>query len=128
MSDDANTRLRYGFECKECDRRWYYDRHCCPNCGSTRFGDWRLGTGELVASTISRVTPPNVRDKNRLGLAEFDDVHVIAQLPADEESPAIGDIVELKGSFTLRDDRDETTVGPCLVPADGIDSTGETHS
>lgn len=88
-------------ECDICDEIWAYDRARCPACGGESFSTIDLGTGELVAKTVARVTPPGVREPNRLGIARFGDVSVTAQL-ADEEL-AVGDAVVLAGDHALRE-------------------------
>lgn len=117
---EEDGRLDRGVECNDCERRWYYDRHRCPDCGGTDHRPVDLGRGELVARTVARVTPPDVREENPLGLARFDGVGVAAQLPPDEESrPEVGDAVELRGSFPLRRGPDGRVTGPRLVSPDG---------
>jgi uncharacterized protein len=128
MIDEHDVRLQYGFECTNCENRWYYDRYRCPDCGSTHFDDWQLGHGTLIARTTARVTPEDVRDENGLGLAEFGDgVRVIAQLSDIEGPPAIDDTVELAGKVPLRDDGGEPILGPRLVPVDSAGVDGGTH-
>lgn len=128
MTDEHDGRLRYGFECGDCERRWYYDRYRCPVCGSTHFDEWKLEQGTLLARTVARVTPADVRDESGIGLAAFDDdVRVVAQLDDADAPPEIGDVVELEGQFHLRDG-DEAVVGPRLVPVDTATTEGGTHS
>lgn len=125
---EADGHLDDGFECNGCERRWYYDRHRCPDCGSDDYRPVDIGRGELVASTVARITPPDVRDENPLGVARFDGVRVAAQLPPDAETrPDVGDAVELRGSFTLRRDGDGRVVGPRLVAPDDGDERGATR-
>ena len=88
-------------ECESCDEAWAYERVRCPNCGGEEFESVELGAGELVATTVSRVTPPGVREPNPLGIARFGDVALTAQL-VDEELDA-GDEVVLAGDYQLRD-------------------------
>lgn len=88
-------------ECTTCGETWAYDRVRCPNCGGESFETVELGEGELVSTTVSRVTPPGVREPNPLGIARFGDVAVTAQL-VDEELSA-GDDVVLAGDYELRD-------------------------
>ena len=88
-------------ECQNCGEAWAYDRVRCPNCGGESFADVGLGEGELVSTTVSRVTPPGVREPNPLGIARFGDVALTAQL-VDEELSA-GDDVVLAGDYELRD-------------------------
>lgn len=88
-------------ECRNCGETWAYDRARCPNCGGEAFADVELGVGELVATTVSRVTPPDVREPNPLGVARFGDVQVTAQLADDDLEP--GDDVVLAGDYELRE-------------------------
>jgi len=87
--------------CTDCGEAWAYDRVRCPNCGGRDFESRALGEGELVATTVSRVTPPGVREPNPLGIARFGDVQVTAQL-ADEDLNS-GDSVVLSGDYELRE-------------------------
>jgi uncharacterized OB-fold protein len=97
--------------CAECGEAWAYDRVRCPHCGSRDFTPRALGDGVLLATTVSRVTPPGVRDPNYLGIARFGDVRVTAQLADDGLEP--GDEVVLAGDYELREGRR----GPRLEPA-----------
>ena len=94
--------------CADCGEAWAYDRVRCPSCGGREFEDQPLGTGELVATTVSRVTPPGVREPNTLGIARFGDVQLTAQLAAEDLT--VGDDVVLAGDYPLR----EGTRGPRL--------------
>jgi uncharacterized OB-fold protein len=105
VSADATT-------CETCDETWAYDRVRCPNCGGEQVRETHLGEGELVAVTVSRVTPPGVREPNHLGVARFEDgVQITAQLAC--EPLAVGDSVVLAGDYELRDE----TRGPRLEAA-----------
>lgn len=86
--------------CLDCGEAWAYDRVRCPACGGRDFEARSLGAGELVATTVSRVTPPGVREPNPLGIARFGAVQVTAQL-ADDALDA-GDEVVLAGEYELR--------------------------
>jgi len=87
--------------CEECGETWAYDRARCRVCGSESFRAVALGTGELVATTVSRVTPPGVREPNPLGVARFaNGVQVTAQL-ADEDL-TVGNRVVLARDYELR--------------------------
>lgn len=98
--------------CDDCGETWAYDRIRCPRCGRESFHEVALGEGELVATTVSRVTPPGVREPNPLGVARFDDgVQVTAQLVDADLS--VGDAVVLVGDYELR----EGTRGPRLESA-----------
>lgn len=98
-------------ECTTCGAASAYDRVRCRHCGGDEFRAVELGEGELVSTTVSRVTPPDVREPNPLGVARFGDVALTAQL-ADETLSA-GDAVVLAGDYELRDG----TRGPRLEPA-----------
>lgn len=98
-------------ECERCGAAWAYDRVRCPDCGGDSFRERELGTGELVATTVSRVTPSGVREPNPLGIARFGDVALTAQLA--DETLAAGDTVVLGGDYELRDG----TRGPRLARA-----------
>ena len=92
------------YVCTDCDERWFYARARCPDCGGGDHATYELGVGRLRATTTSVVTPPDVRDENPLGLAEFDGgVTVLAQLPTGEARPDVDDAVVLTGSVRLRD-------------------------
>jgi uncharacterized OB-fold protein len=93
------------FVCDGCGRRWYYTRSRCPGCGGRGISTYRLGRGELLAVTDIAVTPPDVRSPNRVGLARFGDVQLIAQL---QEDASVGDTVVFAGEYRLRDG-DEST-------------------
>ncbi|MFB6271228.1 MAG: Zn-ribbon domain-containing OB-fold protein [Halobacterium sp.] len=89
--------------CETCGETWAYDRARCQVCGGEQFRETPLGEGELVAVTVSRVTPSGVREPNHLGVARFEGgVKVTAQL-ADEALSA-GDSVVLAGDYALRGD------------------------
>jgi uncharacterized OB-fold protein len=96
--------------CLDCGEAWAYDRVRCPACGGREFEERSLGTGELVSTTVSRVTPPGVREPNPLGIARFGDVQLTAQLADDALQP--GDDVVLAGDYELRDG----ARGPRLEP------------
>lgn len=105
MSDDdtaaATAVSAAATTCDRCGKTWAYDRARCPACGSESFHEVALGEGELVAVTVSRVTPLGVREPNPLGVARFaDGVQVTAQLAADDL--AVGDAVVLAGEYELR--------------------------
>jgi len=87
--------------CVDCGEAWAYDRVRCPACGGRDFESRPLGEGELVATTVSRVTPPGVREPNALGVARFGDVQLTAQLADDDLEP--GENVVLAGEYELRD-------------------------
>lgn len=99
-------------ECMDCGAGWAYDRVRCHDCGGNDVRKVELGVGELVSTTVSRVTPPGVREPNPLGIADFDDVSLVAQL-ADEDLTAGEDVV-LTGEYELRDGY----VGPRLEATD----------
>lgn len=86
--------------CIDCGEAWAYDRVRCPACGGRDFEPRELGEGTLVATTVSRVTPPGVREPNPLGIARFGDVQVTAQLGAGDLDA--GDEVVLAGDYELR--------------------------
>lgn len=112
MTDDEAAVSAGATACDECGETWAYDRARCRVCGSESFHEVPLGRGELVATTVSRVTPPGVREPNPLGVARFaDGVQVTAQL-ADEDL-TVGDSVVLAGEYELRDG----TRGPRLEGA-----------
>jgi len=89
------------FVCAACGRRWYYTRERCPDCGGAEASTYALGEGELLAVTVTHVTPPDVRSPNALGLARFGDVRLIAQLTDADAAP--GDRVTFGGAHRLRD-------------------------
>lgn len=112
---DEPVAVDRAFRCADCGRRWYYHRRRCPDCSGTDATTYELGTGELVAVTSVEMTPPDVRSPNRLGLARFDGVRLIAQLADETLSP--GDIVAFAGAHRLRDGQEE--LRPRLTAADG---------
>lgn len=88
------------FECRDCGRRTYYEKHRCPECGGAAFDRVPSGTGELLSVTTVHVTPKGVREPNALGLAAFPGgANVIAQL---DEVLSVGDDVRLIGDQELR--------------------------
>ena len=89
------------FECDACGHRWYYTRARCPNCEGTSASPFGLGTGTVVTWTDARVTPPDVRAPNRLVLADFDGVRLVAQLAGDAVD--VGDRVRFAGEYRLRE-------------------------
>lgn len=114
--DDATAALDRGLRCPDCDARWYYDRHACPDCGGRDAEPIDLGVGELVTWTVVHVTPPDVRSPNALGLARFDGgVRLTAQLAEGSLEP--GDPVRLAREHDLREG-EGGVVGPRLHPAD----------
>lgn len=88
-------------ECVACGAASAYDRVRCRECGGDEFRDVELGEGELVSTTVSRVTPPGVREPNPLGIARFGDVAITAQLA--ESDLSAGDAVVLAGEYERRD-------------------------
>ena len=94
-------RVDEAFVCDDCGERWYYTRRRCPECGGTDVSTYVLGEGELVAYTEVRVTPPDVRSPNLLGLARFDEVRLIAQLADDD--PSVGERLTFAGAARLRE-------------------------
>lgn len=105
------------FRCESCDRRWYYTRPFCPDCGSEAVTTYSLGTGELLATTTVRVTPEDVREPNELGLVRFDSgVQAIAQL--GDPALSVGDDVAFAGEHVLRGEGAEAVRGPRLVATD----------
>ena len=99
------------FVCDDCGNRWYYTRHRCPDCRGDEISTYELADGELLAWTDVAVTPADVRSPNRLGLARFGDVRLIAQVSDDEVS--VGDRVEFAGAYHLR--KGDETVEPRLT-------------
>lgn len=105
-----------GFVCNGCKRRWYYARACCPDCGSRDYTTCSLGAGRLIATTVTHVTPNDIREPNALGLAKFDSgVHVIAQLAETYDDPRTNDPVRLRGEHTLRGLSEDLVTGPQLT-------------
>jgi len=104
---DGDPPADRAFVCRECGRRWYYTKPQCPDCDSdpSVHGTEKLGEGEVQAVTRVEVTPTDVRSPNRLALADFDGVGLIAQVAGDDD-PTAGDRVTFAGSFTLRGDDD----------------------
>ncbi|MWV41973.1 hypothetical protein [Natrialba sp. INN-245] len=102
----------HAFVCADCGHRWYYTRRRCPDCGGTDVSTYELAVGELIAWTENRVTPADIRSPNRLGLARFGEVQVIAQLTDDEAS--VGDQVAFEGAYHLR--HGSETPKPRLTP------------
>mgnify|MGYP006273889577 CR=1 FL=1 len=103
---DGDPPADRAFVCRECGHRWYYTKPRCLDCGSdpSVHGTEELGEGEVQAVTRVEVTPGDVRSPNRLALADFDGVGLIAQV---DGGAAVGDRVAFAGSFTLRDGDDE---------------------
>lgn len=112
MTADGDRVAATATSCETCGETWAYDRVRCPNCGGEQFTERALGAGELVATTVSRVTPSGVREPNHLGVARFEDgVQVTAQLA--DETLSVGDSVVLAGDYELRGE----TRGPRLERA-----------
>lgn len=103
---DSDPPANRAFACRECGRRWYYTKPQCPDCGSdpSAHGTETLGEGDVRAVTRAEVTPGDVRAPNRLALAEFDGVRVIAQV---DGGAAVNDRVAFAGAFRLRSGDDE---------------------
>lgn len=99
------------FRCESCAHRWYYTRGSCPECRSDDLSTVELGVGEVIGTTTVAVTPPDVREPNRLALAQFGDIQLIAQLTAEV---AVGDQVEFSGEYELRDGGEKRA--PRLTP------------
>jgi uncharacterized protein len=104
-----------GFECEDCGHRWYYTKAACPACAAEAIGTYTLETGVVESVTVVHATPDGVRSPNRLALARFDGVGLVAQVSADAESLAPGDTVRFDGEFTLREGKSGETTGPRLV-------------
>lgn len=111
--ETAHVPVDHAFVCHGCDRRWYYTRRRCPDCSGREVSTYELATGELVGWTESAVTPADVRQPNRLGLARFGEVQLVAQLAEDVP---IGSRVEFAGTHRLR--ADDETGKPRLVTVD----------
>ena len=112
MTGDGQRVAATATTCETCDETWAYDRVRCRNCGGEQFTETDLDEGELLAVTVSRVTPPGVREPNHLGIARFEDgVQVTAQLA--DEGLSVGDSVVLAGDYDLRGE----TRGPRLQRA-----------
>lgn len=109
MTDSDPGEIR---ECEACGYRTFYSTRLCPDCGSDRFDTRPAGTGELTAVTTVHVTPPGVREPNRLGVARFDGVGYIGQIEG-EATP--GDAVCLVDGFDLRETDEGTYSGPRIV-------------
>lgn len=103
MSDDEPLAADEAYRCSECDHRWYYTRGGCPACGHDAADTYRLGEGELVTVTSVEVTPPGVRSPNRLGVARFDGVQLLAQIAGPA---AVGDTVRFAGEYRLREEEE----------------------
>lgn len=103
---DGDPPADRAFGCRACGRRWYYTKPQCPDCGSepSAHGTEELGQGEVRTVTRVEVTPGDVRSPNRLALADFDGVRLIAQVTGEV---AVGDRVAFAGSFTLRGGDDD---------------------
>ena len=99
-SEWRDLRVDEAFVCDDCGERWYYTRSRCPACGDDDVSTYALGEGELLAQTEVRITPPDVRSPNPLGLARFDGVQLIAQLADDV---AVGDRLTFAGAAHLRE-------------------------
>lgn len=108
--------MRDIFTCSTCEKRTFYRKDRCPECGDNRFVQCDPGIGEVVSLTRVHVTPPGVREPNMLGLVEFDDgANVIVQLEGELE---VGDEVRLTDDRVLRADGDDTITGSRAIPAD----------
>lgn len=116
MEPNGRISVDTAYRCEHCNRRWYYTRGRCPDCGHEAVATYTLGVGELLAWTRVEVTASDVRTPNRLGLVAFDDVRVIAQLRDGEVE--VGDRVGFAGEHSLRegDERAE----PRLAPTDNV--------
>ncbi|RKD88036.1 PhlB family protein [Halopiger aswanensis] len=79
-------------ECANCGQRTFYEKQRCLDCGNDTFCRRDPGTGMLQAVTAVHVTPDDVREPNRLGLASFDGTNIIAQL---DDSVQVGELVSL---------------------------------
>ncbi|ELY96269.1 hypothetical protein [Natrialba taiwanensis] len=98
-------------ECADCGGRTFYEKRRCADCGAETFRDRDPGVGTLQAVTAVHVTPDDVSEPNRLGLASFDgDASVIAQCNGTLEA---GDVVAIAEGAS-RDGEDSTMT---LVPA-----------
>lgn len=105
-------------ECANCGRRTFYEKQRCLDCGSDTFHRRDPGTGTLQAVTAVHVTPDDVREPNRLGLASFDgNANIIAQL---DDSLREGEPVSLAEA----DARVGTEPSVKLVSADENDRNG----
>lgn len=96
----------HGFVCESCGHRWYYTRRACPECRARTVSTYQLTTGDVVTWTTVGVTPPDVREPNRLAVVRFGDVQLIAQLEEDEITA--GETVEFTGEHRLRGSTSDT--------------------
>lgn len=109
-----STRSHDAFRCVDCDHRWYYTKPACPVCNSITVEEYELDIGVVESTTTVYVTPDGVRSPNRLALARFANISVIAQVSDDSAELAVGDQVQLTGEYTLRDGDSEKVIGPRL--------------
>ena len=70
---DGAEAMTYG-RCEACGKRWYFRRHFCPHCGSTRIAsEVSAGTGIVYAATIVvRAPSPEWRERAPYGLCLVD--------------------------------------------------------
>lgn len=116
---DRPNRADHAYQCIECDCRWYYTRPTCLECGSDTIETYDLDVGTVASVTIVHATPEGVRSPNRLALARFDGVGVLAQVADSVDELVAGNEVRFAGDHVLRETDADVITGPRLVTARG---------
>jgi len=114
---DRTDRADRAYRCVECTHRWYYTKPICPECGSDTIETYDLDVGTVASVTVIHATPDGVRSPNRLALARFDGVGVLAQVADSVDGLAAGDEVRFADDYVLRETDAEVITGPRLVAA-----------
>ena len=114
---DQPNRVDRAYRCVKCNRRWYYTKLICTGCGSDTIETYDLDVGTVASVTVIHATPDGVRSPNRLALARFDGVGVLAQVADSVDGLAAGDEVRFADDYVLRETDTDVITGPRLVAA-----------
>ena len=116
---DQPNRVDRAYRCVKCNRRWYYTKLICTGCGSDIIETYDLDVGTVASVTVVHATLDGVRSPNRLALARFDGVGVLAQVADSVDELSTGETVRFAGDHVLRETDADVITGPRLVTARG---------
>ena len=105
----------HAYRCLTCDHRWYYTKLACPNCRNDNIETYKLDAGVAESITIVHATPKGVRSPNRLAIARFDGIGVVAQVADTDPRLTAGDSVRFADGFVLKETDSEKITGSRLI-------------
>lgn len=110
-----SSQVDHAHHCTECNHQWYYTKPICPSCEQNTIETYELDVGVVESTTIVHTTPQGVRSPNRLALARFEGIGVIAQVADTADALVAGDSVRFAGEYVLRETASEMITGPRLI-------------